>query len=410
MPKSITMHHAGVVELMGIRMMYARRWAQTWLAIGFLWFLVAIALAPSNKIYQQGLVLFLWLPTLILLWSARGVLVQLWRSQRALCTSVGLLLLWSALSLFWASAEEPGREFKRLLYISFFLLFFPLLANAGSSRLIQLLQWGGVGLGVGALISIVQFYGVQGQPWVARLFGIGEISHPILGAYVIATAIVWMLHWPPQQRWFQVLWVLSLMCLGAFLVLCQSRGAALALLISMVAMPLWCRDRRSCLIALGAVSVAVLGFALMYSLIMARGSSFRPEIFQASLQMISMHPWAGLGLGSFYEISAVGLQFDHTHNMFTHIAIELGIPGMLLWLAVWLCVLREIWRVRSTTFGKGLMGLWLFSTLAMQFDAASLTGTPRAEWFISWLPVGLAMTLVWVHARRPGCDKISGSN
>ncbi|WP_422420688.1 O-antigen ligase family protein [Pseudomonas sp. GZD-222] len=391
-------------------MMYERRWAQSWLAIGFLWFLVAIALAPSNKIYQQGLVLFLWLPTLILLWSARGVLVQLWNAQRALCVSVGLLLLWSALSLFWTSAENTEREFKRLLYIVFFLLFFPLLVNANFSRLIQLMQWGGIGLGVAALLSIVQFYGVQGQPWVSRLYGIGEISHPILGAYVIAAAIIWMLHWQPQQRWFQVLWVLSLVSLGAFLVLCQSRGAAFALLISLVAMPYWCRDRRSRLIAIGAIVAAVLGLVLMYTLIMARGSSYRPEIFQSSVQMIALNPWTGLGLGSFYSVTALGHQFDHTHNMLTHIAVELGIPGVLLWLAVWLCVVREIWRVRSTIFGKGLLGLWLFSSLAMQFDAASLTDTPRAEWFISWLPVGLTMALVWMHARRPGCDKISGSN
>lgn len=409
MPKSIKMHHAGVIDLMGLRMMYARRWAQTWLAIGFLWFLMAIALAPSNKIYQQGLVLFLWLPTLALLWSARGVLAELWRSQRGLCLSVSLLLLWSALSLSWATGEEPGREFKRLLYIAFFLLFFPLLANADYERLIKLMQWGGIGLGVASAISIYQFYGVRGFPWHYRLLGVGEVSHPILGAYVITAAIVWMLHFMPKQRWFQALWALSLLSLGAFLLLCQSRGAALALLITLVAMPLWRRDRWSCVIALGTVATAIAGFVFMYAQITGRGTSYRPEIFHSSLQMIAEHPWTGLGLGSFYKVMAVGMPFDHTHNMFTHIAIELGIPGMLLWLAVWLCVLREIWRVRATTIGKGLMGLWLFSTLAMQFDAASLTGTPRAEWFISWLPVGLAMALVWMHARRPGCDKISGS-
>ena len=409
MPKSTKMHHGGVVEIVGICMIYARRWAQIWLAIGFLWFLMAIALAPSNKIYQQGLVLFLWLPTLVLLWSARGVLAQVWQSQRALCLALILLLLWSALSLSWTSAADGGREFKRLLYIAIFLLFFPLLASAGFARLIQLLQWGGIGLGVAALVSIIQFYIVQGHPWVARLSGIGEISHPILGAYVIAAAIVWMLHWPPQQRWFQALWLLSLAALGAFLLLCQSRGAAFGLLITLVAMPLWCRDRRSCVIAVCAIAAAAVGIAFMYTLIVARGASYRPEIFQASLQMIALHPWTGLGLGGFYKITALGRPFDHTHNMFTHFAIEAGIPGMLLWLSVWLCVLREIWRVRSTIFGKGLMGLWVFSTLAMQFDAASLTDTPRAEWFISWLPVGLAMALVWVHARRPGCDKISGS-
>ncbi|PRA60659.1 polymerase [Pseudomonas sp. MYb187] len=390
-------------------MMYARRWAQTWLAIGFLWFLVAIALAPSNKIYQQGLVAFLWLPTLMLLWSARGVLVEVWNAQRALCVSVILLLGWSALSLTWASTEDAGREFKRLLYILIFLLFFPLLASVGISRVIQLLRWGSIGLAAAAAYSIIHFYSPSWQPWTSRLEGVGEISHPILGAYVIGVALVCLLHWPPQQRWFQVLWGLAVLCLGAFVVLCQSRGAALGLLLSLVAMPVWCRDRRSFLIAGAAIIAAAAGFVLMHALILERGASYRPEIFHASMQLIAEHPWTGLGLGSFYVIQASGIQFDHTHNMFTHIAIELGIPGMLLWIAVWLCVLRESWRARSTDFGKGMMGLWLFSTLAMQFDAASLTGTPRAEWFISWLPVGLAFALVWVHARRPGCDKISGS-
>lgn len=389
--------------------MYARRWAQSWLAIGLLWFLVAIALAPSNKIYQQGLLAFLWLPSLALMWSARQLLLEAWNAQRTLWLFIALLLGWCALSLAWSNVEEPGREVKRLVYITVFLLFFPLMANGNDGRVMRLLNWGGVGLAVAAVYSIMVFYGVQGQAWVIRLEGVGEISHPILGAYVIAAAIVWMLHWPPRKRWLQCVWGLALLALGAFLVLCQSRGAALALLISVVAMPIWCRDRRSCWIAGAALAVAVAGFVLMQSLIMSRGASYRPEIFQASLQMIAEHPVLGLGLGSFYQVVSEGIQFDHTHNMFTHIAVELGVPGMLLWLGVWLSVLREIWKARDTAFGKGLMGLWLFSTLAMQFDAASLTGTPRAEWFISWLPVGLATVLVWVRARAPGCDKISGS-
>ncbi|MCE5981067.1 MULTISPECIES: O-antigen ligase family protein [unclassified Pseudomonas] len=389
--------------------MFARRWAQVWLAIGLLWFLVAIALAPSNKVYQQGLVAFVWLPTLLMLWSARALVLEVWRAQRWLCLAIALLFCWSALSLFWSNVEEEGREIKRLVYIAVFLLFFPILANTDCERVIRLLNWGGFGLAVAAVYSIVLFYVGQSQPWYARLYGVGEISHPILGAYVIAAAIIWMLHWPPRNLWWQGGWGLALIALGLFLVLCQSRSAALALLISVVAMPIWCRDRRSYWLAGVALVTAMIGFVLLQSLIMSRGSSYRPEILQVSVQMISEHPWTGLGLGSFYRINAAGLEFDHSHNMFTHIAIELGIPGMLLWLTIWLCVLREIWKARDTTFGQGLMGLWLFSTLAMQFDAASLTGTPRAEWFISWLPVGLATVLVWVRARAPGCDKISGS-
>src|SRR5690606_26677276 len=117
------------------------------------------------------------------------------------------------------------------------------------------------------------------------------------------------------------------------------------------------------------------------------------------------------GLGAPYDVVvADGLRFDHSHNLFTHTAIQLGVPGMLLWAVVWLAVLREGWRGRDTPLGRGLLGMWLFSTLAMQFDAASLTGSPRAEWFISWLPIGLATVMVWARAQRDACDKIARSS
>jgi len=38
----------------------------------------------------------------------------------------------------------------------------------------------------------------------------------------------------------QSVWGLALVALGMFLLLCQRRGAALVLLISVLAMPIWC--------------------------------------------------------------------------------------------------------------------------------------------------------------------------
>ena len=390
-------------------MLYQKNWARAWLGFGLVWFLAAIALAPSNKVYQQGLVLFLWLPTLVVAWSARQVIVQAWRRQPALWGSVALLLAWGGLSLAWSSAEDPGREAKRLLYILVFLLAFPLLAQLGLARIRQLLLAGSALLAVAALVSVIHFYGVLGMPLVARLKGIGEISHPILGAYVIGSAVLFLLYEPPRQRGLQLLWLAALTCLGLFAMLSQSRGAVLALVLTVIMAPLWFRDRHSRVFAMLAAIATGLAFYLVYDLIALRGSSYRPEIFHAVVDMIAAHPWTGLGLGAAYDVSAVGKHFDHTHNMFTHIAVEMGLPGMLLWVMVWLYTLGEIIRARGTLFGKILLGFWVYSTLAMQFDAASLTGTPRAEWFISWLPVGLAMLLPWGSAENDACGKISGS-
>lgn len=390
-------------------MLYEKNWARAWLGFGLVWFLAAIALAPSNKAYQQGLVLFLWLPTLVMAWSARHVIVQAWRRQPALWGSVLLLLAWSGLSLFWSAAQDPGREAKRLLYILVFLLAFPLLAQLGLARIRQLLLAGSALLAIAALVSVIHFYGVLGKPLVARLEGIGEISHPILGAYVIGAAVLFLLYEPPRQRGLQLLWLAALACLGVFAMLSQSRGAVLALVLTVIMAPLWFRDRHSRVFAMLAAIATGLAFYLVYDLIAQRGSSYRPEIFHAVVDMIAARPWTGLGLGAAYDVSAVGKHFDHTHNMFTHIAVEMGLPGMLLWVMVWLYTLGEIIRARSTLFGKILLGFWVYSTLAMQFDAASLTGTPRAEWFISWLPVGLAMLLPWGRAEDDACGKISGS-
>ncbi|WP_286915269.1 MULTISPECIES: O-antigen ligase family protein [unclassified Pseudomonas] len=390
-------------------MLYEKNWARAWLGFGLVWFVAAIALAPSNKIYQQGLVLFLWLPTLVLAWSARAVYLQAFRRQPALWASLLALMVWAGLTLVWSTAPQPGREVKRLVYILVFLLAFPLLAQAGLARIRCLLQLGAGLLAIAALISIVKFYGMQGQPLLARLEGIGEISHPILGAYVIGAAVLMLLYQMPRQRAAQLGWVLALACLGAFVALSQSRGGVLALLITVVLAPLWFRDRHSRLFAVLALLATGLAFFFVYDVITQRGSSYRPEIFQAVLQMIGERPWTGLGLGAEYDVSTVGMVFDHSHNMFTHVAIEIGLPGMLLWIAAWLFTLGEIVRARDTLMGKILLALWVYSTLAMQFDAASISGTPRAEWFVSWLTVGLAMLLPWGRAEKGACGKISGS-
>ncbi|WP_077046731.1 O-antigen ligase [Pseudomonas sp. KK4] len=390
--------------------MHEKRWAQTWMSIGLLWFLLAIAVAPTNKVYQQGMVAFLWLPALVFAWSARVQLTEALYQHRWICMPLLGLLVWSLISLYWSNAQDTSREAKRLLYIVVFLLFFPVFASGRPDRVIRVMQWGGIGLAIATVVAIAKFYGMAGNPWSARAEGLGELSHPILGGYVIGLAAVWLALWVPRTASLQALWVVALAVLGAFVLLSQSRGAGLALFFTLLAMPIWCRDRRSRVVAATALVVAFLAFWFFESLVTARGVSYRPQILVASLQMIAEHPWRGLGLGSDYKVFASNTYFDHAHNLFSHIAIELGVPGLLLWCAVWLAVLREAWKVRETLYARGIIGMWLFSTLAMQFDAASLSGTPRAEWFISWLVVGLAGVLVWARVNPGACDKISRSS
>jgi len=137
--------------------MQETRWAQVWMTSGLLWFLLAIAVAPTNKLYQQGLVALLWLPAMVFSWPARARIRELLYEQRWVYLPMLGLLVWSLISLSWTSDEVPSREVKRLLYIGVFLLFFPVFANARPDRIIRIMQWGGIGLALTALVATVKF-------------------------------------------------------------------------------------------------------------------------------------------------------------------------------------------------------------------------------------------------------------
>lgn len=376
------------------------------LCLGYLWFLFGIVWMPSNKFYQQGLVILLWLPALIAAVSLRKRLILVWQANKVFLGLLLMLLTWAALSTFWSVAEEPLKELKRVLYIGLFLVLFLVLAEVRPAFV-----WKGLGLAFVALalscpVSFYLFYVQDMQPLRARLLGIGLAGHPILGAYVMALAVMWGLQFMPRVGWQRFVWGALVGLLVLFIALGQSRGAMLALGLAALSMPFWRRGRVAWLVSLSTCAIAIFGFVMFMPLIIARGFSYRPEIFTSSLHMIMQSPWLGLGIGAEYRVVTANFPngFDHSHNAFTHVAIELGLPGLLLWSGLWMAAFKVAWIERASWKGRLLLSSLLVSFVALQFDAASLWGTPRAEWFVTWLPIGLALALAAQRARSGSCS------
>ena len=71
----------------------------------------------------------------------------------------------------------------------------------------------------------------------------------------------------------------------------------------------------------------------------------RPQWWQTSLELIRKYPLTGIGLGRFryeYQTSGPPEQYNipyHAHNTYLHIAVEHGIPSLLLflWIVVIIC-------------------------------------------------------------------------
>ena len=371
---------------------------------GYLWFLMGIAWAPSNKIYQQALVALLWLPGLLAMVIFHKHLLEIWRKSRLFCSCLVLFLAWAALSTLWTGAEEPAREFKRVLYVGVFLVSLALLSFEHPERLWHGLAIASVGLALAGITSIYLFYFRDMQPLMSRLYGIGQIGHPILGAYVMALVVIWGGRFKPSGIWPNVLWGALMLFALAFILLGQSRGAVLALITGIFAL-LLLRGGRAVWLGSAAIGlVCWVGYELFAPLILARGLSYRPEIFQASLDMFLQNPLLGLGIGTDYRVVTFNYPegFDHTHNGFTHVAVELGLPGVALWISLWLSALHIAWQHRFSAEGRLVFGTLVVSLAALQFDAASLWGTPRAEWFVIWLPLALTLALV----AQPHSDKL----
>lgn len=363
-----------------------------WLSLGLVWFLAGLAWIPTTKPYRQGLVLFLWLPTIICLFSQWQILRSIFMSSKSVLIPLMLFLLWAMVSMLWSPQEGHVSGFRRILYISLFIcaIFF-LSYTPGNWRLAKLITASAYGLAVAALVSILLQYVFQGHALSTRLSGIGNLEHPILGGYVIGLMLLWLStnlprRWPAKTVAFIAMSVMFL-----FVLLTQSRGLWVALIGAVVCYSILKRNRHQWALVAGLLLIVILGYWLFGSYITARGTSFRPEIFIASLKMILESPWLGLGFGANYDVTVGRDIFSHSHNLFAHVAIELGLPGLALWLTIWIYSLRTAWRYHDTVEGAALLKLLIFCSIALLFDGGSLLKTPRPEWFLSWLPVALTI-------------------
>lgn len=225
----------------------------------------------------------------------------------------------------------------------------------------------------------------RGQPWL-RAYGL--TAHPnLLGAM---QALLLLLLLPAYGRGRlsagrRVLFTLALVMGLLGLLVSFSRTAWLALLVGLAAWllfsgadvwrRLWHVGRaRAWQVALLLLPLALLLFAYrdliasrFFALdtpIEAQSINQRLADAQMALQLISVRPWLGVGLGRFMDAARL-LNPDaaRVHNVPLLAAAELGLPGLLLTLWLFATPLWLFWRRRRR--GLALPGYTLAPWLAM---------------------------------------------
>lgn len=236
---------------------------------------------------------------------------------------------------------------------------------------------------------------------------------------------------PVGRRYERLLWAVGAALLGVALLLSQSRSGWLAVVITTgVVLLLLARfDQRrpwrlffASVLMAGAVAAGVVLWRLPADFLAQLwteppretvvGSlatfSFRLEIWRWALAAIGDFPVTGVGLASFpavvhrlyptlIPVSYVGA---HAHNIFLQTALDVGVPGLVAYLALIFAASVMTWQLlrqqsQSATLALGAWGGLLALHVYGLTDALEIGAQPG---IVLWLLLGL-ITAAYLNAR-----------
>lgn len=359
------------------------------LAFGLFWSVAGVLLTPTMKFYSWLLTAFVYLPGFYLVARYFSEFRHTVLNRRELWLFL-LLFFWSLISLSWShDAERYLTIIKREVFFLLLILGWIVWGRTFNRPLqTMMILWGGLA-GLYSLAALIA-YPMRG---IDRMYGFGGfMDNPNPAGYTIAALIVLSCTWWPQKLSGRVIWGLLQACSLAFVILTGSRGSMVSLMAVAAVVVLLGGGRFYR--ALGGVAlVAAVVFAIFEPSLFQRGDSERSILIRGAIDLIQQRPWLGIGLSSDYEVSAGGVIFGHCHNMILDTAVQYGLPFTVLWIVLWFWLGLRAWRHRAETLGMTILMVWVFATVAQQFDVFTVFGRARAMWMVVWMPFVLSLCL-----------------
>ena len=209
------------------------------------------------------------------------------------------------------------------------------------------------------------------------------LSLPFVLGYFIAS---WQRHAKQKKNpiWVTLVLGLVVIMMGANLVLTLTRAAWISVTVATVCLGVYLimvmlrkpesiRGLRGGILLGSVAMIVLLSLSLFFmpqhiktrfQTVLEHPIGFmgeRPQWWQTSLELIQKYPLTGIGLGRFryeYQTSGPPEQYNvpyHAHNIYLHIAVEHGMPSLLLFLWIVAIICQQVLAGRQTNdfWGSG---------------------------------------------------------
>lgn len=367
------------------------RWV---IILGVFWFALGVAYIPVNKIYQQGVIAFLFLPVVLMVTFNTSLVFRFLIENKFFSFLCGVLFLYTAVNGIYFNELQ---SVKHILYILAFLFLGALLPffEFNSKRVYVLCFIAIMAVAIICLFSFYDFFYLENNSFFSRMWGVLGVHHPILASYYVGFFfILSFLFFVENKKLYMLPFIIVF---SAFILFAQSRGAYAAVVISLLFYFVFIARKNNLAVWTSIVFVCVsffLGYVFLDQII-SRGTSSRPELIVSGLTMAVDNLWFGHGIDYKYMLYTNTPPYEHyhSHNLMLHILIRLGLVGVAFFSLLWAYCFFYCYRNKELFLAKFNLLLIAFSSVAFQFDSASFIAQPRLEWFVVWVPICITLSV-----------------
>lgn len=369
-------------------------WLEKPLALGIFFILIGLPLLQKTSHYQTIYYILTILPLILFLAVRPNKII----SKISNITKIFIYFaLWSSVTIFWSDTQEPlATPITRSIYILSLFISFSIITRRNEKTILNIFIASGL---IVAALSTYELYNfvISYQPG-SRFIGTGALSNPLLSSHVFGlfSVLFFAITITAENNKTKFIYLLLALIFLIAVTSTGSRTPLLALTTTAIWIAFILNNKKSFIIIFSSAMLLIIIYAIYPEAIISRGFSYRPELWDITIDKIILKPITGYGFDSnsgFY-ISSLDTTFREPHNIHLSILYFTGIIGFSLWCAMHAYALWVCWKNKLDPLFIIGSALLIYGITAGMTEGGGLLPRPKEHWFITWIPLAFISALL----------------